>query len=601
MTGAEEGFQRFEDATTPEQGPPRLAAVRAAVGAEGLAGFLVPRADVHQGETVAPCDERLAWLTGFTGSAGLCVVLGEEAGLFVDGRYRVQGRAQTADVFAVVPWPETKPADWIAERTEAGEIGYDPWLHTAKEVAALREGLGAIGLRPVQNLVDRVWTDRPAPPAAPFLAYPAELAGETGAERRARIAAALGEAGEKAAVLTLPDSIAWLLNIRGADVARTPVPHAFAIIHEDARCDLFARAGKADPVADHLGPEVTILADAALPAALANLSGPVRADPATAPEAVFRILEDAGVGVSRAADPCIAPKARKTPAELAGAREAHDRDAAAMVRFLAWLDATAPGELTEIAVVRALEGFRRESTLLRDISFDTIAGSGPNGAIVHYRVTRGTDRALRPGELLLVDSGGQYLDGTTDITRTVAIGEIAQDVRETFTRVLRGMIAVSRARFPKGVAGAHLDALARQFLWAAGQDYDHGTGHGVGHYLSVHEGPQGISRRATTPLEPGMIVSNEPGHYREGAHGIRIENLVAVREADRPEGGDDRDMLGFETLTHAPIDRRLIVAARLHPDERAWLDAYHAATAARIGPRVEGEAARWLERATGPL
>ena len=513
----------------------------------------------------------------------------------------MQGRAQTADVFTIVPWPETKPACWIAERLDSGEVGYDPWLHTAGEAEALREGLGTIGLRPVDNLIDRIWSDRPAPPDAPFTPYPAELAGETAAQKRARIAEILRASGERCAVLTLPESIAWLLNIRGSDVARTPVPHAFAVLHEDARCDLFARPGKARPVAGHLGPEVTILPADAFEAALVNLSGPVRVDPASAPDAVSRILEDAGVAVSRAADPCILPKARKTEAELAGAREAQARDATAMVRFLAWLDATAPGGLTEIAVVRALEGFRRESNLLCDISFDTIAGSGPNGAIVHYRVTRGTDRALRDGELLLVDSGGQYLDGTTDVTRTVAVGEVAPGVRETFTRVLRGLVAISRARFPKGVAGAHLDALARQFLWMAGQDYDHGTGHGVGHHLGVHEGPQGLSRRATTPLEAGMILSNEPGHYREGAYGIRLENLIAVEPAAALEGGDGRDMLAFETLTHVPFDRRLILPAMLHPDERAWLDAYHAETAARIGPRLEGEAARWLERATAPL
>jgi Xaa-Pro aminopeptidase len=596
-----EGWQSFEDETSPDQGPPRLAALRAAMGAEGLAGFLVPRADVHQGEEVAPSDERLAWLTGFTGSAGFCVVLRDAAGLFVDGRYRVQARAQAAEEFQIVPWPETKPAEWIGERVDAGEVGYDPWLHTAREVEALREGLGTLGLRAAPNLVDRIWSDRPAPPDAPFFPYPAELAGETAEAKRARIAEALRAEGEACAVLTLPASIAWLLNIRGADVARTPAPHAFAVIHADGRCDLFARGAKAEPVADHLGPDVAALAAEAFPAALGALSGPVRVDPATAPEAVFRALEEAGVKVSRGADPCILPKARKTEAELAGAREAGDRDAAAVVRFLAWLDATAPGDLTEIAVVRALEGFRRESNLLRGISFDTIAGSGPNGAIVHYRVTRGTDRALREGELLLIDSGGQYLDGTTDVTRTVPIGEVPRSVRETFTRVLRGMIAVSRGRFPKGVAGAHLDALARQFLWAAGQDYDHGTGHGVGHYLGVHEGPAGLSRRATTPLEPGMIVSNEPGHYREGAHGIRIENLLAVREAEAIPGGDERAMLDFETLTHVPIDRRLIVPEMLHSEERAWLDAYHAETARRLAPRLEGEAATWLERATAPL
>ena len=596
------GFQTFEDATSPEQGPPRLARLREAMAAEGLAAFLVPRADVHQGETVAPRDERLAWLTGFTGSAGSCAVTMEEAGLFVDGRYRVQARAQAARDFAVVPWPETKLHDWLASRLDSGEVGYDPWLHTAREVEGLREGLGAgVGLRPVDNLVDRIWRDRPDPPDAPFFAYPEDLAGEDAASKRGRIAAVLREAGERAAVLTLPDSIAWLLNIRGGDVARTPVPHAFAILHEDARCDLFARPGKADGVAGHLGAEVTVLSDEAFPAALVNLSGPVRVDPASAPEAVLALLADGGVAVSKAPDPCALPKARKNAVELAGAREAHIRDGAAMARFLAWLDAAAPGDLTEIAVVRALEGFRRETNALRDISFDTIAGSGPHGAIVHYRVTTGTDRALRPGETLLVDSGGQYVDGTTDVTRTIAVGEVPLPVRETFTRVLRGMIALSRTPFPRGVAGCHLDALARQHLWRAGQDYDHGTGHGVGHHLGVHEGPQGISRRSSVPLEPGMIVSNEPGHYREGAHGIRIENLVAVAEAVLPDGADARDMLAFETLTLVPIDRRLIVASMLPDDERAWLDAYHAEVAARVGPRLGGAAARWLERATAPL
>ena len=601
---AGEGLQSFRDATSPEQGPPRLAALRDAMADRGLAGFLVPRADVHQGENVAPRDERLSWLTGFTGSAGFCAVLAGEAGLFVDGRYRVQARAQAAAEFAVVPWPDTKLRDWVAERLGSGEVGYDPWLHTVREVEALREGLTGVGLRPVDNLVDEIWDasgGRPPPPDAPFVPYAHDLAGESAGSKRGRIAEALREAGEKAAVLTLPDSIAWLLNIRGGDVARTPVPHAFAILHEDGRCDLFARPGKSLGVADHLGPEVTPLSDEAFPAALANLSGPVRLDPASAPEAVLRILEEAGVAVSRGEDPCALPKARKNAAEIAGARDAHLRDGAAVVRFLAWLDAQAPGDLTEIAVVRALEGFRRETNQLRDISFDTIAGSGPHGAIVHYRVTEGTDRALRPGELLLVDSGAQYLDGTTDVTRTVALGEVPDAVRETFTRVLRGMIAVSRALFPRGIAGRDLDALARQHLWRAGQDYDHGTGHGVGHYLGVHEGPQRIARSSHVPLEPGMILSNEPGHYREGAYGIRIENLVAVRDAEMPEDADARDMLAFETLTLVPIDRRLIVRSMLPEDERAWLDAYHAEVSSRIGPRVDGAAAAWLKRATVPL
>ena len=589
-------FQSFESTTSPDQGPPRLAALRGAMAAAGLDGFLVPRADAWQGEYVSPRDARLAWLTAFTGSAGFAAVLRDVAGVFIDGRYRLQVRAQVAEAFTPVHWPEVQLADWLTEQMPGGGVvGFDPWLHSVSQIRELETALDGNGitLRGGDNLVDGIWPDQPAPAAAPFAAYPVELSGEAHGAKRARLAEAITGGCH---VLTLPDSIAWLLNIRGRDIERNPVPQAFAVLHHDGRVDLFAGAGKADALGDYLGPEVAVHPVEDFLTALPGLPTPVRIDPKTCPQ----IVADALTDPVHADDPCILPKARKTEAEVAGARAAHLRDGAAMVRFLAWLDAEAPkGALTEIGVVTALEGFRRETNQLLDISFETICGAGPNGAIVHYRVTDGTNRAVKPGELLLVDSGGQYLDGTTDITRTVIVGEPAPEHRDAYTRVLQGMVAVSRTRFPRGVAGHHLDAIARHPLWVAGMDYDHGTGHGVGAYLSVHEGPQGLSRRATTVLEPGMILSNEPGYYREGAFGIRIENLIVVVPA--PKGVDDRDMLAFDGLTHVPFDRRLIDTALLSPAERGWIDGYHADTLRLIGPLVDGAALDWLTAACAPL
>ena len=596
-------FQSFEVASRPEQGPPRLAALRLAVQAAGVDGFIVPRADTHQGEYVAPCDARLAWLTGFTGSAGFCVVLPGVAGVFIDGRYRVQVRAQVADVFTPVHWPEIKLADWLIEQLpDGGVVGFDPWLHTVDEVTGLREKLGPkrITLKAVGNLLDGLWTDRPALPDAKFTAYPLEFAGESHADKRARLAKLLVEAGQSVAVLTLPDSIAWLLNIRGTDVTCNPVPQAFALLHADASVDLFCRAGKADDVRAHLGDAVQIHDEAGFAAALAALTGTVRLDYKSAPQHLADVM--AGINVVNATDPCILPKACKNPVEIAGTKVAHLRDAVAMVQFLCWLDTEAPkGGLTEIDVVTALEGFRRATNALRDISFETICGAGAHGAIVHYRVTDETNAPVKSGELLLVDSGGQYLDGTTDITRTVAVGPPPPDAAACYTRVLQGVIAISRARFPRGVGGQHLDALARFPQWVAGMDYDHGTGHGVGSYLSVHEGPQGISRRSEVALEPGMILSNEPGYYREGAFGIRLENLIVVREAPAIPGGDDRKMLDFETLTWVPLDRRLIDASLLSGPEHDWIDAYHAEILAKVGPKVEGAVLAWLTAACAPL
>ena len=599
-------FQAFTENASPEQGPPRLARLRNEMRAEGLAGFLVPRSDAFQGEYVAPGDERLAWLTGFTGSAGFCVAFLDTAGLFVDGRYRAQARAQVAtDHFQVVDWPETQPACWIQETLEDGDkVGFDPWLYTPDQLTALEEGLKETGivLLGCDNLIDRCWADRPAPPVGQVRVYPDALAGRSHADKRTTLAADLSARGERAAFITLPDSLAWLLNIRGSDIPRNPVPHGFGILHETGAVTLLIDPAKLDePARAHLGPDVTVRPSEDVAAALADLEGPVRLDRATAPQWVADQLSAAGVELVWGADPCVLPKARKTEAEIAATRGAHIRDAAALCRFLTWFDAQAPGTITEIDVVCQLEACRRATGKLLDISFDTIAGSGPHGALPHYRVTESSNRVLGAGELLVLDGGGQYEDGTTDITRTLPIGAPGADERGAFTRVLQGMIAMSRARWPKGLAGRDLDALARFPLWLADQDYDHGTGHGIGVNLCVHEGPQRLSRASHIPLEPGMIVSNEPGYYREGAFGIRIENILVVQEAERLPGGDDRAKLCFETLSYVPIDRRLIDVDMLSRVERDWLNAYHAECHARVAPLVEGDVATWLAAATTPL
>lgn len=603
-------LQDFDAATRPDAGPPRLAALRAAMTEAGLTGFLVPRADAHQGEYVADCDARLAWLTGFTGSAGFCAVLPDRAGLFVDGRYRVQARAQTdAGAFTIVPWPATRLAPWLRHATpKTATIGFDPWLHTVQEIDSLRRDLADTGITLVEhdNLVDAIWSDRPDPPTATAWAHPDALAGQSAAEKRAALAGDLRAAGHDSAVLTQPDSIAWLLNIRGADIPRIPVMQAFAVLHATARVDLFCDPAKIVALRDHLTGDVTVHPANAFPAALQGLTGNVRIDRNSAPLAVHLALAAAPGQSVPGRDPCLLPKATKTAEELAGAEAAHLRDGAAMVEFLCWLDGRKArldaDPLTEIDCVTELERCRTATGALRDISFDTIAGTGPNGAIVHYRVTRDTNRRVAPGDLLLIDSGGQYDDGTTDITRTIAMGSIPADARAAFTRVVQGMIAVSRARFPHGVAGRDLDALARTPLWLAGQDYDHGTGHGVGSYLSVHEGPQRLARSGNAPLLPGMILSNEPGYYREGAFGIRIENLIVVEPAPALPGGDaGRDWLGFCTLTHVPIDRDALDPGMLSAAEVAWLDAYHAETRHRLAPLVSDAARDWLMAATRPI
>lgn len=593
-------FQTFEVTARPEQGPPRLAALRAELENEGLDGFLVPRADAHQGEYVAARDARLAWLTGFTGSAGFCAALREVAGVFVDGRYRTQVKQQVAEAFTPVPWPDIQLAGWLKDTLpQGGRIGFDPWLHTVAEVERWGKALKDSGLKMVRsaNLVDRIWTDQPPPPMQPVKAHPIEFAGETADSKITRLAADLRAAGHDAAAITLPDSIMWLLNIRGSDVERNPLAHGFAVLHVDGRVDLYMAAQKLGDL--DLGQAVTVHPPETFLDGLRALQGRVRLDKASAPQAVADALDGKWVAGD---EPCALPKARKNAAEIEGSAQAHLRDGAAMVELLAWLDAQPADSLTEIAVVTQLEQCRRRDNALQDISFDTIAGTGPNGAIMHYRVTEETDQRLEHGQLLVLDSGGQYLDGTTDITRTIAIGTPGAEECAAFTRVLQGMIAMSRLRWPKGLSGRDIEAIGRMPLWLAGQDFNHGLGHGVGAYLSVHEGPQRLSRVSEVPLEPGMILSNEPGYYREGAFGIRIENLLVAQSAATQPGGDaERDFLNWRTLTFVPIDRRLIVVEMLTAAERAWIDSYHAEVVEKIGPRLGKTARMWLDAAAAPL
>jgi Xaa-Pro aminopeptidase len=598
------------------QGPAeRLAALRGELARRGVDGFLVPRGDEHQGEYVPAAAERLAWLTGFKGSAGFACVLLEEAAIFVDGRYTLQV-TQEVDTALFTPRHVTDEplAPWLEARLKPGQrLAYDPWLHTEEQVRRLEKTVTALGASLAAldgNPIDAVWADRPAPPKAKIRPHDLALAGRSSAEKREALGAQLAKAGVAAAVITLPDSIAWLLNVRGGDVVHSPLPLSFALLHADGGVSWFVDPDKLTPeVTAGLGNAVSIEPPARLADGLDRLGkagAKVMADPATAARWVFDRLRAAGAEVVNGADPCLLPKACKNSAELDGMRRAHRRDGAALIRFLHWLDAEAAarsgdGALTEMEAAGRLHAFREATGELRDLSFDTIAGAGPNGAIVHYRVSEASNRALGTGELFLLDSGGQYPDGTTDVTRTVAIGAPSAEMRRRFTLVLKGHIALARARFPKGTTGSQLDTVARYALWQEGLDYDHGTGHGVGSYLNVHEGPQRISKLPNSvALQPGMIVSNEPGYYKTGAYGIRIENLVAVSESPQA-AGEEREMLAFETLTLAPIDRRLIDRGLLNPEEADWLDAYHARVREVIAPQLDGAARDWLEAATAPL
>ena len=603
-------FQTFESQSERGAATERIKELRRLMAAAKLDAYLVPRADEHQGEYVPACSARLKWLTGFSGSAGIAIVTKKSATLFVDGRYTVQARAEAEpgliDVSSVA---RGAIGEWLAEHLSRGQaVGFDPRLHTIAEIERLEAALKPHGIKLVptaRNLVDRVWgRARPPAPADQVTLHPQKFAGRSAPDKIADIQKRLKADKQDAVILTLSDSVAWVFNIRGSDIPHTPVALAFAIVPASGKPELFLAADKLAPA---VRAQLETFAKVSEPAALAErlkalrtAGKRVRLDPNTAGYWFARALGGAK-RIARGPDPSLSLKAIKNAVEIKGARAAHLRDGLAVTRFLAWLDgAAATGALDEIEAVRRLEGFRRATNQLREISFDTISGSGPNGAIVHYRVSEATNRKLRPGELFLIDSGAQYLDGTTDITRTVAIGKPTNEMRERFTLVLKGHIAIATARFPKGTRGIDLDPFARRALWQHGLDYDHGTGHGIGSYLSVHEGPQSISRAGMAVLEPGMICSNEPGYYKEGAYGIRIENLVLVTELQKLPGAD-RETMGFETLTLAPIDRRLIVKDMLTADETAWLDDYHARVAAALSPELDEDARAWLRHATAPL
>jgi Xaa-Pro aminopeptidase len=602
-------FQTFEE---PESGvalTARLSVFREELARCKLTGFVIPRADQQQNEYVPPSEERLAWLTGFTGSAGMAVVLTHEAALFVDGRYTLQAAKQVdGKAWTVEPLIDPPPETWLAEHLKPGDrLGFDPWLHTSSAAERLAAGCAKAGAELVavdSNPLDAIWTERPQPPLAPVAVHGTQFAGEAEADKLQRIRQEIDRLGVDAAVLSDSHAVAWTFNIRGADVAHTPLPLSYALVPKDGRPTVFIDHRKlSNSARDHLEQSADVEEPDALTQRLTTLAqagSAVALDSATAADALNRLITAAGGKVVRGNDPVSLLKAVKNNTEIEGTRSAHRRDAQALARFLAWIDREAPkGALTEIDTVEALETFRRDTGALKDVSFPTIAGTGPNGAIVHYRVTRKSNRRIVPGDLLLIDSGAQYEDGTTDVTRTIAVGEPTAEMRDRFTRVLRGHIAIASAVFPDGTTGAQIDTLARQFLWQAGIDYEHGTGHGVGSYLSVHEGPARISRLGTTPLKRGMILSNEPGYYKTDGYGIRIENLELVTAAE--VAGAEKPMNAFETLTLAPIDRRLIDVNMLSRAELDWLNAYHARVNREVRAGLDEATQAWLDRATAPL
>ena len=591
----------------------RLAALRAQLAEDRLDGFVVPLTDEHMSEYVGSYAQRLEWLTGFKGSAGSAVVLPQEAAIFTDGRYTLQVRQQVSgDQWSYQSVPETSIADWLKEHApQGGRIGYDPWLHSrdwAKKASEALHARTATLVAVARNPIDVVWQDRPEASKAHLVIQPDSLAGQSSANKRTAIAEWLGKQGADAAVLAALDSIAWTFNVRGADVSHTPVALAYALVNADGTADLFVASDKVGPeVAQHLGNGVRLHERADFEEALTRLGGKtVAVDPERSVAAIFEALEKGGAKIVTHRDPTVLPRAIKNPVEIAGHQAAQARDGAAIARFLRWVEAEAPkGGLDELTASDRLEALRTEGGLLKDLSFDSISGSGPNGAIVHYKASPETNRPLEMNSLYLIDSGGQYADGTTDITRTLAIGQPTDEMRDRFTRVLKGHIALATALFPKGVRGSQLDSFARRPLWEAGLDYAHGTGHGVGSFLSVHEGPQRIAPVGSgqaggdEPLQAGMILSNEPGYYKAGEYGIRIENLVLV--VTKQVTGAEKEMLGFDTLTFAPIERRLVVTEMLSPAELGWLNAYHAEVVSKIGHQLGAEDRTWLEAACAPL
>jgi Xaa-Pro aminopeptidase len=602
-------FQTFEEPETGVALTARLSAFRGELARRNLTGFVVPRADQQQNEYVSPSEERLAWLTGFTGSAGLAIVLSREAALFVDGRYTLQaGKQVDARAWRVEPLVDPPPETWLTKHLVAGDrVGFDPWLHTsaaAERLSAACAKAGAELIAVDSNPLDAVWTERPAPPLAPVAVHGTQFSGEAETDKLKRIGLEIDKLGVDALVLSDSHAVAWTFNIRGGDVSHTPLPLSYALVPKTGRPTVFIDHRKlSNSTRDHLEQTADVAEPDALTPTLTELArcgASIALDSATAADALSRLISAAGGKPVRGNDPVSLLKAVKNITEIEGTRAAHRRDAVALARFLAWIDREAPtGALTEIDTVEALETFRRDTGALKDVSFPTISGAGPNGAIVHYRVTRKSNRRISPGDLLLIESGAQYEDGTTDVTRTIAIGEPTQEMRDRFTRVLRGHIAIARAVFPDGTTGAQIDALARQFLWQAGIDFEHGTGHGVGSYLSVHEGPARISKLGTTPLKRGMILSNEPGYYKTDTYGIRIENLELVVGADI--AGAEKPMNAFETLTLAPIDRRLIDVSMLSPAELGWLNDYHARVAAEVRPHLDDATKTWLDQATAAL
>ncbi|SHH88952.1 aminopeptidase P family protein [Bradyrhizobium erythrophlei] len=601
-------FQTFEE---PESGvalTARLSAFREELARRRLTGFVIPRADQQQNEYVAPSEERLAWLTGFTGSAGLAIVLAQAA-VFVDGRYTLQAAKQVdTRAWSIEPLVDPPPETWLGKHLAAGDrLGFDPWLHTsaaAERLAAACAGAGAELIAVDTNPLDSVWTERPPPPLGPVAVHGPQFSGEPEADKLGRIRQEIARLGVDAMVLSDSHAVAWTFNIRGADVSHTPLPLSYALVPKDGRPIVFIDHRKlSNSARDHLEQSADVAEPDALTPALTELAqrgASVGLDSATAADALSRLIVAAGGKPVRGNDPVSLLKAVKNATEIEGARSAHRRDAVALARFLAWIDREAPsGALTEIDAVEALETFRRDTGALKDVSFPTIAGTGPNGAIVHYRVTRKSNRRVSPGDLLLIDSGAQYEDGTTDVTRTIAIGTPTVEMCDRFTRVLRGHIAIARAVFPDGTTGAQIDPLARQFLWQAGVDFEHGTGHGVGSYLSVHEGPARISKLGTTPLRRGMILSNEPGYYKTDAYGIRIENLELVVGTDI--AGAEKPVNAFETLTLAPIDRRLIDLNMLDGDELNWINEYHERVRHAVRPHVDEATRAWLDAATATL
>ena len=602
-------FQTYDVTGGPEFGRKHLPKLRAEMAAAGLDLFLVPHEDEYQNEYLPECNERLMWVSGFTGSAGAAIIGTKSAVMFVDGRYTLQVRQQVDEtLFAFTKMEGGGMSNWLRENVTPGQIvGFDPRLHSPAALARIREAVSLAGGTTKsldQNPIDAAWENRPAAPLTQVTVQPETLSGKSHAKKRVEIGQSIKNSGANAALITAPASIAWLLNIRGSDVQCTPLPLSTAIIDTVGHVQLFIAPEKlSEPVRKHFGNDVSVQTEDALIDGLAALAGKtVIADPNTASAWHVDVLKAAGVNVKSAADPVALPKAKKNSVEIKGTETAHIRDGAALVQFLHWLDTDAQsGKVDEIEASTQLERCRRVDTSLRDLSFESISGAGSNGAVVHYRVNTGTVQKLERGSLFLIDSGGQYPDGTTDVTRTVPIGEPTQEMRERFTLVLQGHIALATVRFPVGTTGSNLDALARYPLWQAGLDYDHGTGHGVGVFLGVHEGPQRISKSPNkVALEPGMIVSNEPGYYKAGEYGIRIENLQYVTEAKAVDGGE-RDMLGFVNLTWAPIHRDLIVTDMLSRAEREYMNAYHASVMELVGPLVDGDVKVWLDRACAPL